>query len=203
MGHALHHLLSRTNVASVSGVNGVAWDVVEFPSQFFEQFAYEKEALKLFAKHHQTGESLPDDMIEKLKKARNFQSAIAMLRQLEFAIFDLKLHQNLHTNDSMQTLLDEVREMVNPLKPPSYNKMQNSFSHIFSGSYAAGYYSYKWAEALSADVYLSFNGLDRDLGGKFRNTVLAYGASKPMDAIFKELMGRDLDTKALIRLYEI
>jgi oligopeptidase A len=203
MGHALHHLLSRATVASVSGVNGVAWDVVEFPSQFFEQFAFEDDALRLFAIHYKTGESLPDILIQKLKKARNFQSAIAMLRQLEFAIFDLKLHQQSYSYDTMQQLLDEVRDAISPLKPPSYNRMQNSFSHIFAGSYAAGYYSYKWAEALSADAYLQYSGLDSALGLKFRNTVLAYGASKPMDTIFKELMGRELDPDALIRLYEI
>lgn len=203
MGHALHHLLSKASVASVSGVNGVAWDVVEFPSQFFEQFAYEDDALKLFAKHYQTGEVLPNEMIDKLKQARNFQSAIAMLRQLEFAIFDLRLHLQPYKYEDIQTLLDSVRDEISPLKPPMYNKMQNSFSHIFSGSYSAGYYSYKWAEALSADAYLAYNGLDETLGRKFRETVLAYGASKPMDVIFRELMGRDLDPDALIRLYEI
>ncbi|MDX1296364.1 MAG: M3 family metallopeptidase, partial [Sulfurimonadaceae bacterium] len=155
MGHALHHLLSTVKENGVSGVNGVEWDAVEFPSQFLENFAYEPQVLKLFAKHHETGEILPDVMIDRLERAKNFQSAMSMLRQLEFGIFDFRLHMGSYKGEEVQQLLDTIREQTALIKPPSYNRFQNGFSHIFAGGYAAGYYSYKWAEVLSADAFFA------------------------------------------------
>ncbi len=203
MGHALHHMLSKVNENSVSGVNGVEWDAVEFPSQFLENFAYEPQVLRLFAKHHESGEVLSDEMISKLDKARNFQSAMGMLRQLEFSIFDFKLHMKLHTGDEVQELLDSIRDEVSLLKPPSYNKFQNGFAHIFAGGYAAGYYSYKWAEVLSADAFFHFvdNGIfEEEIAASYRDIILGLGGSESMSALFEKFMGRELDTTGLLRL---
>ncbi len=203
MGHALHHMLSSVNENGVSGVNGVEWDAVEFPSQFLENFAYEPKVLKLFAKHYQSGEVLSDEMIAKLERAKNFQSAMSMLRQLEFATFDFKLHMQRYQGEEVQQLLDAVREKTALLKPPSYNKFQNGFSHIFAGGYAAGYYSYKWAEVLSADAYFAIvdQGIfDTQLGKDYLNIILDRGGSVSMRELFKELMGRDPQTQSLLRL---
>jgi oligopeptidase A len=203
MGHALHHMLSKVNENSVSGVNGVEWDAVEFPSQFLENFAYEPQVLRLFAKHHENGEVLSDEMISKLDKARNFQSAMSMLRQLEFSIFDFKLHMKLHTGDEVQGLLDSIRDEVSLLKPPSYNKFQNGFAHIFAGGYAAGYYSYKWAEVLSADAFFHFvdNGIfEEEIAASYRDIILGLGGSESMSVLFEKFMGRELDTTGLLRL---
>jgi len=204
MGHALHHLLAKNNVASVSGVNGVMWDVVEFPSQFLENFAYKKEVLKLFSFHYKTKEPLSENDIEKLKAARNFQSALGMLRQLEFAIFDMKIHTDITDESGAEKILEDVRKEVSVIHPPEYNKFKNSFSHIFAGGYAAGYYSYKWAEVLSADAFFAFtdkNGkLDYTKGEKIRETVFAKGGAEDMRDIFREFMGRDADSSALLRL---
>lgn len=204
MGHALHHLLAKNSVSSVSGVNGVMWDVVEFPSQFLENFAYKKEVLKLFSYHYKTKEPLKDEDIDRLKAARNFQSAMAMLRQLEFGIFDMKIHAASTDASGAEDVLKAVRNEVAVVFPPEYNKFKNSFSHIFSGSYAAGYYSYKWAEVLSADAFFAFtdaNGaLNYSLGEKIRNTVFAKGGALDMRDIFREFLGRDADSSALLRL---
>ncbi len=153
-GHGLHHMLTRQQVAAVSGIAGVAWDAVELPSQFLENWCYEPEALALFSGHYESGEPLPRALLDKMLAARNFQSAMMMLRQLEFALFDLRLHLSWsHDNPpSVQGLLDEVRAQVAVIIPPAFNRFQNSFSHIFAGGYAAVYYSYKWAEVLSADA---------------------------------------------------
>lgn len=203
MGHALHHMLSKVNESSVSGVNGVEWDAVEFPSQFLENFAYEPKVLRLFAKHHETGEVLSNEMIEKLDKARNFQSAMQMLRQLEFSLFDFKLHMKLHQGDKVQELLDSIRDEISLLKPPSYNKFQNGFAHIFAGGYAAGYYSYKWAEVLSADAFFHFidaDIFDENISSAYRDIILGLGGSESMSVLFKKFMGRELDTTGLLRL---
>lgn len=203
MGHALHHMLSKVNESSVSGVNGVEWDAVEFPSQLLENFAYEPKVLKLFAKHHETGDVLSDEMINKLDKSRNFQSAMGMLRQLEFSIFDFKLHMKLHTGDQVQALLDSIRDEFSLLKPPSYNKFQNGFAHIFAGGYAAGYYSYKWAEVLSADAFFHFvdNGIfEEEIAASYRDIILGLGGSESMSSLFEKFMGRELDTTGLLRL---
>ncbi|WP_294966360.1 M3 family metallopeptidase [Sulfurimonas sp.] len=203
MGHAIHHLLSSVNENEVSGVNGVEWDAVEFPSQFLENFAYEPKVLKLFASHHETAEVIPDEMIEKLVRAKNFLSASGMLRQLEFSIFDFKLHTELYKGDEVQELLNSIRKDTALIKTPEYNKFQNGFAHIFAGGYAAGYYSYKWAEVLSADAF--FSVVDEGIFGsqtakKYLDIVLNGGGAKSMDEYFKELMGREPNPQNLLRL---
>lgn len=203
MGHTLHHVLSRVREHGVSGVNGVEWDAVEFPSQFLENFSYEPKVLKLFAKHHETGEVLSDEMINKLIRAKNFQSALFMLRQLEFSLFDLTLHSRLYQGEEIQNLLDSIREKTALIKPPAYNKFQNGFSHIFSGGYSAGYYSYKWAEVLSADAYYAIvdEGIfGSQLAQSYKEVILAKGGSQSMQDLFKEMMGRECETKHLLRL---
>lgn len=203
MGHTIHHLLSSVNENEVSGVNGVEWDAVEFPSQFLESFAYEPKVLKLFASHYQTQETIPDEMIKKLVKSKNFQSAMGMLRQLEFSIFDFKLHSKVYKGDEVQNLLNEIRDETALIKAPEYNKFQNGFSHIFAGGYAAGYYSYKWAEVLSADAFYSVvdEGIfESQTAKKYLDIVLKGGGSKSMEILFHELMGRDVDTDKLLRL---
>lgn len=203
MGHTLHHLLSTVNEHGVSGVNGVEWDAVEFPSQFLENFAYEPKVLKLFAKHHKSGEVLSDAMIAKLIRAKNFQSALFMLRQLEFSLFDFSLHSKLYQGEDIQSLLDSIREQTSLIKPPAYNKFQNGFSHIFSGGYSAGYYSYKWAEVLSADAYYAIvdeGVFNSSLAQKYKEIVLGGGGSQSMQELFVEMMGRECETKNLLRL---
>ncbi|PLY12381.1 MAG: peptidase M3 [Sulfurimonas sp.] len=203
MGHALHHMLSNVSENEVSGVNGVEWDAVEFPSQFLENFAYEPSVLKLFARHYKTEEIIPDEMIEKLVKSKNFLSALGMLRQLEFSLFDFKLHTKLYQGDAIQNLLDYIREETALIKPPSYNKFQNGFSHIFAGGYAAGYYSYKWAEVLSADAFFGVveEGIfDSKIAKKYLHVILEGGGAKSMDILFKELMDREPNPDSLLRL---
>jgi len=203
MGHTIHHVLSKVNENEVSGVNGVEWDAVEFPSQFLESFAYEPEVLKLFASHHETGETIPDEMIEKLVKSKNFLSAMGMMRQLEFSIFDLKIHNGVYTEDEVQNTLDKIREKTALIQTPDYNKFQNGFAHIFAGGYAAGYYSYKWAEVLSADTF--YTVLDEGIfksptARKYLDIILNGGGAKSMKVLFHELMGRDANTDQLLRL---
>lgn len=203
MGHTIHHLLSKVKEHGVSGVNGVEWDAVEFPSQFLENFAYEPKVLKLFAKHHESGEVLSDAMIEKLIRAKNFQSGMFMLRQIEFSLFDFELHSKLYQGEEIQTLLDSIRERTALIKPPAYNKFQNGFSHIFSGGYSAGYYSYKWAEVLSADAYYAIvdEGIfGSELARRYKEIVLERGGSQSMQELFVEMMGRECDSKNLLRL---
>ena len=205
MGHALHHLLSRVEEPFVSGIAGVAWDVVEFPSQFLEYFSYDKDVLKLFAKHYKTGEVLDDEAINRLIKARNFQSSMATVRQIEFALFDFKLYQELYKNENeIQKLLDEVREKFAVIIPPSYNKFQNGFSHIFAGGYSAGYYSYKWAEVLSADAFYMFiesgNIFNQELGLKYKECVLSKGGSYNMDKLFYDFAKREPKIDSLLKI---
>jgi len=203
MGHAIHHMLSQVNENEVSGVNGVEWDAVEFPSQFLENFAYEPKVLKLFATHYKTGETISDTMIEKLVKSKNFLSASGMLRQLEFSIFDFTLHTKAYKGEEVQALLNKIREETALIKTPSYNKFQNGFAHIFAGGYAAGYYSYKWAEVLSADAFFSVidEGIfDSITAKKYLDIVLKRGGSKSMQELFIELQGREPDTNSLLRL---
>ncbi len=203
MGHALHHLLSRVEEPFVSGISGVEWDAVEFPSQFLEKFAYEPAVLKEFAYHYKTGEPIPEEMIQKLKESKNFMSALSMLRQIEFALFDMLIHIGRHTAEDVQKILDQVREEISVIKPPSYNKFQWSFSHIFAGGYAAGYYSYKWAEVLSADAYFMFidSGIyNDDVAESFYSEVLSKGGSRPAMELFKNFAGREPDVDALLRL---
>lgn len=203
LGHALHHLLSRVNEAFVSGVNGVEWDAVEFPSQFLENFVYEPKVLALFAKHYRTGETIPQEYIDTMVKAKNFQSALGVVRQLEFAIFDMLIHEGSPSEAEVQTILNQVREEVAVIIPPSYNKFQNAFSHIFSGGYAAGYYSYKWAELLSANAFYKFvdQGIfSESLANQFRQDVLEKGGSESAMVLFRKFYGKDPDLEALLRL---
>jgi len=202
VGHMIHHSLSRVNEPNISGINGVEWDAVEFPSQFLENFAYEPSVLKRFAKHYRTGETLPDKMIERLVKAKNFQSAMGMVRQLEFGLFDFKLYSGEFQGDEVQNLLNSIREEISPLIPPSYNRFQNSFSHIFAGGYSAGYYSYKWAEVLSADFFYALidSGFDRELSTKYRDLILGMGGTFGMGELYEKLLGRKPDVKNLLRL---
>jgi oligopeptidase A len=202
-GHTIHHILSEVNENEVSGVNGVEWDAVEFPSQFLENFAYEPQVLKMFAKHYKTGEVISDEMIDKLVRSKNFLSAMGMLRQLEFSIFDFQLHTKVYQGKEVQNLLDIIREKTALIKPPKYNKFQNGFAHIFAGGYAAGYYSYKWAEVLSADAFYSVvdEGIfNSDTAKKYQDIILHNGGSKSMQELFYELMQRDADTDKLLRL---
>src|SRR3954462_13690065 len=200
-GHGLHHLLTRVEDLGVSGINGVEWDAVELPSQFMENFAWEGDVLRPMTRHVDTGQPLPKQLFEKMLAAKNFQSGLAMLRQIEFAVFDMRLHSEVAPRPAQQ-LLDEVRERIAVLKPPAYNRFPNSFSHIFAGGYAAGYYSYKWAEVLSADAYAFFeeNGiLDVRAGQRFRDEILAVGGSRPAAESFRAFRGREPRVDALLR----
>lgn len=206
MGHVLQHICSQIDEIFVSGINGVEWDVVEFPSQFLENFAYEKDVLKLFAKHYKTNETIPDNMIIKLQEIKNFNASLGFLRQIEFGLFDIKIHLNKHTESEVQSILDDVRQECTPILPPDYVKFQHQFAHIFSGGYAAGYYSYKWAERLSADAFFMFADkkvFDNNLANRFYDSILTKGGShNPMD-LFKDFAGRAVDNSALIKLYGI
>jgi len=200
-GHGLHHLLSEVDQADASGINGVAWDAVELPSQFMENWCWQSEALALISAHYESGEPLPTEWLDSMLAARNFQSALMMLRQLEFSLFDLELHQNADGR-SVQQVLEAVREQVAVLIPPSWNRFANSFSHIFAGGYAAGYYSYKWAEVLSADAFARFEeeGLFNPQTGKaFRRHILARGGSEEAMELFVRFRGRKPAIDALLR----
>ncbi|MDA0272232.1 MAG: M3 family metallopeptidase, partial [Proteobacteria bacterium] len=179
-GHGLHHMLTRIDAAAVSGINGVAWDAVELPSQFMENFCWQAESLSFISGHYQTGESLPEDMLDKLLKAKNYNAAMMMVRQLEFGLFDFRLHAGFDPDEEnqVQRILDQVRQEVAVILPPAEYAFQHGFSHIFGGGYAAGYYSYKWAEVLSADAFAKFleDGIfNRQTGDKFLSTILEKG----------------------------
>jgi len=203
-GHGLHHLLTRIEDLGVSGINGVEWDAVELPSQFMENFAWEWDVLRHMSRNIDTGAPLPRQLFDKMLAAKNFHSGLAMLRQIEFAVFDMRLHAEFDpaAGRSALELLEEVRSRVAVLRPPAYNRFPNSFSHIFAGGYAAGYYSYKWAEVLSADAYGYFeeNGvLDPKIGGRFRDEILAVGGSRPAAESFRAFRGREPRVEALLR----
>jgi oligopeptidase A len=207
IGHAIHHLFSKIDERGVSGVNGVAWDSIEFPSQFLENFAYEEAILSQFAFHYETGEQMPKELMRKIKSSKNFLSAMGMLRQLEFSIFDFKLHQKLYIGDEVQNLLDEIREKVAVINPPTYNKFQNGFSHIFAGGYSAGYYSYKWAEVFSADAFFECLGergeFKKERAEGYLNNILEKGGSNTMSNLYKNWLNREPKVESLIKLYEI
>ena len=203
-GHGLHHMLTRIDVPDVAGINGVEWDAVELPSQFMENFCWEKDALDLFARHFQTGEVMPDELYQKMIKAKNFQSAMQMVRQLEFSMFDMQIHQHtdIETAEQIQQILDQVRQQVAVVIPPAFNKFQNGFSHIFAGGYAAGYYSYKWAEVLSADAFSRFEEegiFNVQTGQQFLECILQQGGSRPAEVSFQCFMGREPKIDALLR----
>ncbi|MGN5180827.1 oligopeptidase A [Aeromonas veronii] len=203
-GHGIHHMLTRIDVAGVAGINGVAWDAVELPSQFLENWCWESEALAFISGHYEIGEPLPADLLEKMLTARNFQAAMQMLRQLEFALFDFRLHQEFDPANPAQlpALLDEVRSQVAVMTPPAFNRFQHSFSHIFAGGYAAGYYSYKWAEVLSADAFSRFEEegiFNPATGQSFLKNILEKGGSKEPMELFRAFRGREPKVDALLR----
>jgi oligopeptidase A len=207
MGHAIHHLFGKCKERSVSGINGVAWDVVEFPSQFLENFAYEAAILKRFGFHYESGEPISSELMVKIKETKNYQAALGILRQVEFSLFDFTLHQGLYQGEEVQTLIDGIREKTSLLKSPSYNKFQHGFAHIFAGGYAAGYYSYKWAEVLSADAFFSCldekSGFNTQSAKGYKEFILANGGAKEMSELYQEWLGRKADVKSLIKLYDL
>jgi len=211
-GHGLHHLLTRVNELEVSGINGVEWDAVELPSQFMENFCWEWENLSHMTAHVDSGEPLPRDLFDKMIAAKNFQSGLFMLRQIEFAVFDMRIHMGLKptaqdtpadTGKAIQAMLWDIRKQIAVLMPPEFNRFAQSFSHIFAGGYAAGYYSYKWAEVLSADAYAAFEemGVARygQVGERFWKEVLSVGGSRPAMESFKAFRGREPQVEPLLR----
>lgn len=203
-GHGLHHMLTQVEVAAVSGINGVAWDAVELPSQFMENWCWQKEGLDLISGHFETGEALPAELLEKMLAAKNFQSGMQMVRQLEFSLFDFIMHRdyNPEAPQEIQEVLDAVRSEVSVVPTPAFNRFQHGFSHIFAGGYAAGYYSYKWAEVLSADAFSAFEEegiFNADTGGRFMHEILEQGGSKEPAELFQAFRGREPSTQALLR----
>lgn len=203
-GHGLHHMLTKVEVASVSGINGVCWDAVELPSQFMENYCWESEALAFISGHNETKEPLPEDVLQKLIAAKNFNSALALVRQIEFALFDMRIHMEFDPDKEGQVanILSEVRDEVSIIKPPDEYSFENSFSHIFAGGYAAGYYSYKWSEVLSADAFSKFleSGIfNRQTGEKFLYSILEKGGSEDAEDLFVEFMGREPSIDALLK----
>jgi len=211
-GHCLHHLLTRIEDLGVAGINGVEWDAVELPSQFMENFCWEWEVLSGMTRHVDSGAPLPRPLFERMLAAKNFHSGLAMLRQIEFALFDMRLHSEFDPagQPTILSLLDDVRSKVAVLVPPAFNRFPNSFSHIFGGGYAAGYYSYKWAEVLSADAYSAFEEsrdarggtrgvLDPETGARFRDEILAVGGSRSAAESFLAFRGRAPQVDALLK----
>lgn len=203
-GHGLHHMLTTIDVAGVAGINGVPWDAVELPSQFLENWCWESEALAFLSGHYESGEPLPDALLGNMLAARNFQAAMQMLRQLEFALFDFRLHMSDEqaSPELVARVLGAVREQVAVMTPPVFNRFQHSFSHIFAGGYAAGYYSYKWAEVLSADAYSRFEEegiFNRQVGADFLHSILEKGGSKEPMVLFRAFRGREPQVDALLR----
>ncbi|GBL03881.1 oligopeptidase A [Glaciecola sp. KUL10] len=201
-GHGIHHMLTKISAGGVSGINGVAWDAVELPSQFLENWCWQPEALSFISGHYETGEALPQSMLDKMLAAKNYQSAMQMVRQLEFSMFDFVLHMQTDNSLSVQQVLDGVRKEVAVVMPPKFNKFQNSFGHIFAGGYAAGYYSYKWAEVLSSDAFERFEeeGIFNESTGKdFLNNILEMGGSKEPMELFVAFRGREPKVDALLR----
>ncbi|NVK40780.1 MAG: oligopeptidase A [Oceanospirillaceae bacterium] len=202
-GHGLHHMLTQIDYADVSGINGVAWDAVELPSQFLENWCWEPEALALISGHYQTGEVLPEALLEKMLAAKNFQSGMFMVRQLEFALFDFVLHRDYIPGETdVQQVIDGVRAQVSVVPLPPFNRFQHGFTHIFAGGYAAGYYSYKWAEVLSADAFSRFEEegiFNAQTGADFRSSILEQGGSREPMELFVAFRGREPKVDALLR----
>lgn len=203
-GHCLHHMLTKVDYPSVAGINGVPWDAVEFPSQFMENFCWEKESLSLIAEHYQTKLPLPDDLYQKMINAKHFQTGLHMVRQIEFSLFDFRLHLEYDSSipHSTQKILDQVRKKTSVIPVPEFNRFQDSFSHIFAGSYGAGYYSYKWAEVLSSDAYAEFEEkgiFDRKTGRSFMENILEVGGVRDPMVSFVAFRGREPNIEALLR----
>ena len=203
-GHGIHHMLTQINASSVAGINGVAWDAVELPSQFLENWCWQPEALNFISGHFETGEPLPQSMLDKMLAAKNFQSAMQMLRQLEFGLFDFTMHAQFSPEkaDHIQATLNEVRAQYAVVKAPEFNRFQHSFGHIFGGGYAAGYYSYKWAEVLSSDAFSRFEEegvFNQETGRSFLANILEKGGSEEPSKLFKAFRGREPEIDALLR----
>jgi oligopeptidase A len=202
-GHGLHQLLTQVDELGVTGINGVEWDAVELPSQFMENFCWEWDVVAPMTRQVDTGGRIPRALFDKLLAAKNFQSGMQFIRQLEFALFDMQLHFDFDpSKDDVLALLARVREQVSVYPVPAYNRFPNQFSHIFAGGYAAGYYSYKWAEVLSADAYGAFEEdgvLNPEVGARFRREVLASGGSRPALESFVAFRGRKPQIDALLR----
>jgi len=203
-GHGLHHLLTRVDYPEVAGINGVAWDAVELPSQFMENWCWEREALDLVSGHFETSEPIPDPLYQKMKRARNFQSAMQMVRQLEFSLFDFRIHREYdpQRGGRIYPILQQVRDQVAVVQPPEWNRFAHGFSHIFAGGYAAGYYSYKWAEVLSADAFSLFEEkgiFDRATGEAFLHNILEQGGSRDAMELFVAFRGREPSIEPLLR----
>ena len=203
-GHGLHHMLTLVDVAAVSGIAGVEWDAVELPSQFLENWCWQPSVLKTLSAHVDTGEALSDELIDKMLAAKNFQSGMFLVRQIEFGLFDMRVHQQFGSADftGVQATLNQVRDEVSVISPPEFNRFQTSFSHIFAGGYAAGYYSYLWAEVLSADAFSAFEEtdiFDADTGGRFYSEILTQGGSRSAAELFRNFRGREPSVEALLR----
>ena len=203
-GHGLHHMLTQIDVSAVSGISGVEWDAVELPSQFLENWAWQPEVLKAISSHVDSGEILPDELIAKMIAAKNFQSGMFLVRQIEFALFDMLIHSQYGDEHfaGVQATLNGVREEVAVITPPDFNRFQNGFSHIFAGGYSAGYYSYLWAEVLSADAFAAFEEtsiFDAETGQRFYNEILSRGGSRSAAEHFRAFRGRDAEVDALLR----
>jgi oligopeptidase A len=203
-GHGLHHMLTQVDHLGVSGINGVEWDAVELPSQFMENWCWEPEALALVSGHYQTGETLPEELLNKMLAAKNFQSGMTMVRQLEFSLFDLLIHieYNPAVGGQIYAILDRVRSQVSVMKPPEFNRFAHGFSHIFAGGYAAGYFSYKWAEVLSSDAFSLFEErgiFDQETGQAFLNNILEKGGSENALDLFVKFRGREPKIDALLK----
>ncbi len=203
-GHMLHHLLTRIDYPSIAGINGVPWDAVELPSQFMENFAWCYEVLERCSSHAETGKPLPRDLFERLEESRHTGAALAMMRQIEFGLFDMRLHAEYDpaAPGAVLRTLDEVREEVSLLPYPSYNRLPQSFSHVFAGGYAAGYYSYKWAEVLAADAFAAFRDagiFDAEIAARFRSEILEIGGSRDFMQAYVDFRGRKPEIDALLR----
>lgn len=203
-GHGLHHMLTKMDVYEVSGINGVAWDAVELPSQFLENWCWQPEALALISSHHETGEPLPKSLLDKMLAAKNFQAGMQMMRQLEFSLFDFRFHAEYSDSNPVDVaeVLQDVRDKVAVLKPPAFTRFQNSFSHIFAGGYAAGYYSYKWAEVLAADAFSKFEEegvFNKTTGQSFLQAILEQGGSREPMELFIEFRGREPSVEPLLQ----
>ncbi|MEY4908229.1 MAG: hypothetical protein RL260_1947, partial [Pseudomonadota bacterium] len=201
-GHGLHHMLTQVSELGVSGISGVEWDAVELPSQFMENFCWEWEVLKHMTAHVETGEPLPRALFDKMTAAKNFQSGMMTLRQVEFSLLDMRLHAEPGSDGRVQQVVDEVRDEVAVLKPPAFNRFQHTFSHIFAGGYSAGYYSYKWAELLSADAWSAFEEegvLNPETGRRYRREILEAGGARDAIDNFKAFRGREPNIDALLR----
>ncbi len=203
-GHTLHHLLTRVDYPSVSGINGVPWDAVELPSQFMENFAWQPEVVTMISGHYLTGDPLPAELLEKLRASRIFQAGLKMIRQLEFSLFDLRLHAEYDpkSGSNLLPLLDEIRSRVGVVEQPEFSRFANAFSHIFGGGYAAGYYSYKWAEVLAADAWSAFEDqgiFSAELASRFRQEILEIGGTRRIADAFKAFRGRAPEIQPLLR----